>query len=206
MTISKKYSPFPKDEGNNHLKKNEHKINSSAYKNYVAPIKKQQKFDLKNFDFEAEAKKLDSMDQIRQIKFLVNLVLSQQKTLARLENNQELLIHELIKSRVYSMMHSTHNQLMIGYSADFVSRRNRHEKAGWIYLGSRPGSQQNDEKVLKRVIKQFGISPVPASTEIFIITPELIELLINFNWVGIRENKTRILTKNPQLTLDLSKN
>ena len=120
--------------------------------------------------------------------------------------NQNLLIDGLIKSRVYSMMHSTHNQLMIGYSADFVTRRNRHEKAGWIYLGSRPGSQQNDEKVLKRVIKQFGINPVPASTEIFIITPNLIELLINFNWVGILENKSKILTRNPQLTLELSKN
>ena len=206
MAISKIYSPHPNDEGTNQVKKTEPKINSSAYKEYVAPKKKEQHLDFENFDFEAEAKKLDSMDQSRQTNFLVNLVMSQQKTLARLEKNQNLIIDGLINSKIYSMMHRTHNQLMIGYSADFTTRRKRHEQVGWIYLGSRPGSQQNDEKVLKRIIKQFGIKPVPASTEIFMITPKLIELLINFNWVGILENKSKILTKDPQLKLELSKN
>ena len=206
MTISKTYTPCPDDEGNNPLKKTEHKINSSAYKNYVAPKKKKPYFDFKDFDFEVEAQKLDSLDQSGQLKFLVNLVFSQRQTLSRLEKNQNLIIDGLIKTKVYSMMHKTHNQLMIGYSADFVSRRKRHEQAGWIYLGSRPGSQQKDEKVLKNVIKQYGIKPVPASKEIFIISHELIELLVAFDWVGIRENKSKILTRDPQLTLNLSKN
>ena len=147
---------------------------------------------------------LDSIEQSDLIKFLVASILNQQKTLQRVETKADLLIDSLVKSKVYSMMHRTHNQLMIGYSADFASRRKRHEQAGWIYLGSRAGTQQKDEKILKNIIKLFGIKPVPASSEIFIITSELIKLLINFDWVGIKQNKSLILTKHPQLALDFS--
>ena len=206
MSIIKSYSPCPNDKGSNPLGNPGHQTNRSAYRQYIFQREDEQTIDLKNFDAETESKKLDSMDQSGQLKFLVNLVFSQRQTLSRLEKNQNLIIDGLIKTKVYSMMHKTHNQLMIGYSADFVSRRKRHEQAGWIYLGSRPGSQQKDEKVLKNVIKQYGIKPVPASKEIFIISNELIELLVAFDWVGIRENKSKILTKDPQLTLNLSKN
>ena len=206
MSIIKSYSPCPNDKGSNPLGNPEHQTNHSAYRQYIVQREDEQTIDLKNFDAETESKKLDSMDQSGQLKFLVNLVFSQRQTLSRLEKNQNLIIDGLIKTKVYSMMHKTHNQLMIGYSADFVSRRKRHEQAGWIYLGSRPGSQQKDEKVLKNVIKQYGIKPVPASKEIFIISNELIELLVAFDWVGIRENKSKILTRDPQLTLNLSKN
>lgn len=206
MSIIKSFSPCPNDKGSSPLEIPEHQTNRSAYKQYVVKQDEEQNIDLKNFDAEKESQKLDSMDQSGQLKFLVNLVFSQRKTLSRLEKNQNLIIDGLINTKVYSMMHKKHNQLMIGYSADFVSRRKRHEQAGWIYLGSRPGSQQKDEKVLKNVIKQFGIEPVPASKEIFIITNELIELLVAFDWVGISENKSKILTRNPQLTLGISEN
>ena len=58
--------------------------------------------------------------------------------------------------------------------------------------------------VKKDVVKQFGIKPVPASAEIFLITPELINILISLQWVGVKQNKKRILTKDPQLSLDLN--
>ena len=44
---------------------------------------------------------------------------------------------------------------------------------------------------------------MPASAEIFLITPDLINILISLQWVGVKENKARILTKDPQLSLDL---
>ena len=147
MSIIKSYSPCPNDKGSNPLGKPEHQTNRSAYRQYIVQREDEQTIDLKNFDAETESKKLDSMDQSGQLKFLVNLVFSQRQTLSRLEKNQNLIIDGLIKTKVYSMMHKTHNQLMIGYSADFVSRRKRHEQAGWIYLGSRP--------VLNKKMKRF---------------------------------------------------
>ena len=48
------------------------------------------------------------------------------------------------------------------------------------------------------------MKPVPASSEIFLITPELINILISLQWVGVKENKKRILTKDPQINLDLN--
>ena len=57
--------------------------------------------------------------------------------------------------------------------------------------------------VISLIIKQSKIKPVPASAEIFLITPDLINILISLQWVGVKENKARILTKDPQLSLDL---
>lgn len=188
----------------NCIQSSELKENSSAYKPFIAPPTNEQQTDLTDIDFAAEAAKLDAMDQSRQLKFLITLVLSQRKTLSQIETKQNLLNEELLNNIVYSMMHKTHNQIMIGFSGDWVTRRKRHERAGWLYLGAKKGSQQLDEKKLKNVIKHAGIKPVPASHEIFLITPELIQLLISYGWVGIEENKSLILTRHPQIALDFN--
>ena len=56
--------------------------------------------------------------------------------------------------------------------------------------------------MVKDVIKHVGIKPIPTSTEIFQITPELVDILISLQWVGVKENKNRILTKDHQISLD----
>ena len=101
------------------------------------------------------------------------------------------------------MMNETFNQIMIGVSSNWEVREKNHKRKGWITLGARPGSL-NRERMVKDVIKKFKIKPVPASAEIFLITPELINILISLRWVGEKENKIRILTKDPQLNLDLN--
>ena len=100
------------------------------------------------------------------------------------------------------MMNDKFNQIMIGVSSNWEVREKNHKRKGWITLGARPGSLKQ-ERMVKDVIKQFGIQPVPASAEIFLINPELINILISLQWVGVKQNKKRILTKDPQLSLDL---
>ena len=58
------------------------------------------------------------------------------------------------------------------------------------------------EFIIKKGIKESKIKPVPASAEIFLITPKLINILISLQWVGVKENKARILTKDHQISLD----
>ena len=80
-------------------------------------------------------------------------------------------------------------------------RQKKHNRKGWITIDAKPGSLKN-EGIVKDVIKHVGIKPLPASTEIFQITPELVDLLIRLQWVGVKENKIRILTKDHQISLD----
>ena len=90
---------------------------------------------------------------------------------------------------------------MIGVSSDWEERQKKHNRKGWITIDAKPGSLKN-EGIVKDVIKHVGIKPLPASTEIFQITPELVDLLIRLQWVGVKENKIRILTKDHQISLD----
>ena len=114
----------------------------------------------------------------------------------------DLLIGELVTNKVYSFRHEEHNHIKIGYTGDLESRRKRHESEGWIYLGSRPGNQQNDEKMVKTILKKSGIKPVPGTKEQYEITPKLVEVLVAVNWVGIKEYKDQLLKKDAQLVMD----
>ena len=114
----------------------------------------------------------------------------------------DLLIGELVTNKVYTFRHEEYNQIKIGYTGDLESRRKRHEAENWIYLGSRPGNQQKDEKMVKTILKYAGIKPVPGTKEQYKITPKLIEVLETVDWVGIKENKDQLLEKDGQLRLD----
>jgi len=172
MEIIKKYTPRPDDgEGNS-----------------------MGKIDLSSFVLEAAAESLNDMDQSSVIKLVVTLLESYERKI-------DLLIDNLVETKVYSFMHSEYQQIKIGFSNDFKSRKKRHLREGWILLGYRSGSQQRDEKVIKRILKEQGQKPMPSSSEIFPITEKVVSILIAAGWVGIAENRKRILLKNQQLEL-----
>lgn len=172
MKIIKKFSPRLKNEDDNSLGKT----------------------CLTDFVLEASAENLNEMDQSTLIKLFVTLI----------KNNEEkldLIIDGLIKTRVYSFMHGEYQQIKIGFTNDWETRKKAHEKAGWIVLGSRAGSQQGHEKKIKGILKEAGQKPMPSSSEIFPSTPKVVAILIAAGWVGIAENRDQILKKDHQLEL-----
>ena len=98
-------------------------------------------------------------------------------------------------------MHSKYQQIKIGFTNDFETRRKRHEKDGWILLGYEAGSQQLHEKKIKRILKEAGQKPMPSSSEIFPSNSKVVSILIAAEWVGINENRNKILKKDHQLQL-----
>ena len=172
MKLIKKFGPRPEDEDSKLLGK----------------------IDLSDFVLEASAENLNEIDQSTLIKLFVTLI----------KNNEEkldLIIDGLIKTRVYSFMHREYQQIKIGFTNDWETRKKAHEKAGWIVLGSRSGSQQGHEKKIKGILKEAGQRPMPSSSEIFPSTPKVIAILIAAGWVGIAENRDKILKKDHQLEL-----
>ena len=191
--MTNKYlSPCPDDDGNT----------SMGRKKFVASKKKFNPINLSSVDFELEAAKLDVQDPTSKLNSLCRLTLTQGEAISQVIKNQEILIESLVNTVNYTMMNDSFNQIMIGVSSNWEVREKNHKRKGWITLGARPGSLKQ-ERMVKDVIKKFKIKPVPASAEIFLITPELINILISLQWVGVKENKMRILTKDPQLSLDL---
>tara|TARA_Y100000589_G_C27164225_1_gene634091 strand:+ start:738 stop:1328 length:591 start_codon:yes stop_codon:yes gene_type:complete len=186
-------SPCPEDDGSASIRG----------KNFVAPKKKYNPINLSSMDFELEAAKLDVLDPTGKLNSLCRLTLTQGEAMSQVIKNQEILIESLVNTVNYTMMNDKFNQIMIGVSSNWDVREKNHKRKGWITLGARPGSLKQ-ERMVKDVIKQFGIQPVPASSEIFLINSELINILISLQWVGVKQNKKRILTKDPQLNLDLN--
>ena len=195
------------------LNSNKPKINNSAYA--LAPRSEvtYQEITIDHFDPHNFKHAPETKDQNEKI----NLLMKQNKSLRLSINKQndeinnlkkefgkkiELLIGELVTNKVYTFRHEEYNQIKIGYTGDLESRRKRHEIENWIYLGSRPGNQQKDEKMVKTILKYAGIKPVPGTKEQYKITPKLIEVLETVDWVGIKENKDQLLEKDGQLGLD----
>tara|TARA_B100001057_G_scaffold90353_1_gene86579 strand:- start:394 stop:1002 length:609 start_codon:yes stop_codon:yes gene_type:complete len=195
---------------------NRPKINNAAY----APAPKAevpyQEVLVDHFDTDNFRRGLETNNQNEKINFLM----MQNKSLRESINKQDevintlnkdfgkkldLLIGELVTNKVYSFRHEEHNYIKIGYTGDLESRRKRHESEGWKYLGSRPGNQQNDEKMVKTILKKSGIKPVPGTKEQYKITPKLIDVLETVNWVGIKEYKDQLLKKDAQLVMDFEK-
>lgn len=198
---TKYFSTSPNEE-NNSLMGNAHRENSAAYKKFVAPKKEYKQIDLSEIDFELEAKNLNKKDLLERLDFLTTLALSNRETMHKVViKNQETLIESLVNTVNYSAIHKSFNQLQIGFSNNWEVRKKEHVRNGWIILDAKAGSLKEERKV-KDVIKEFRLMPVPASKEIFPITLELVNLLISLDWVGIKENKNLILTKDPQLDID----
>ena len=192
MTI-KLSSPCPDDDGRTPM----------SNKKFIAPKKKFAPIDKSNMDFELERAKLDVLDETGKLNLVSNSSLTLCQKMDQVIKNQEILIESLVNTVNYTMMSDTFNQIMIGVSSNWEVREKHHKRKGWITLGAGPGSLKQ-ERIVKDVIKQCKMKPVPASEEIFLITPELINILISLQWVGVKENKKRILTKDPQINLDLN--
>ena len=193
---------------------NKPKINNAAYAPAPRAEVPYQEVSIDNFDPDNFKYALETKDQNEKI----NLLMQQNKSLSFSINKQnevinnlkkefgkkiDLLIGELVTNKVYTFRHEEYNQIKIGYTGDLESRRKRHEAESWIYLGSRPGNQQKDEKMVKTILKYAGIKPVPGTKEQYNITPKLIEVLETVDWVGIKENKDQLLEKDGQLGIDL---
>ena len=190
MTI-KLFSPCPDDDGRTPM----------SNKKFIAPKKKFAPIDKSNMDFELERAKLDVLDETGKLNLVSNSSLTLCQKMDQVIKNQEILIESLVNTVNYTMMNDTFNQIMIGVSSNWEVREKNHKRKGWITLGARPGSLKQ-ERIVKDVIKQSKIKPVPASAEIFLITPDLINILISLQWVGVKENKALILTKDHQISLD----
>ena len=172
MKIIKKFAPRPSDEDDNSLGK----------------------IQLTDFVLEASTEDLNEMDQSSVIKLFVTL-------LKKHEEKIDLLIATQVETKVYSFMHSKYQQIKIGFTNDFETRKKRHEKDGWILLGYEAGSQQLHEKKIKRILKEAGQKPMPSSSEIFPSNSKVVSILIAAEWVGINENRNKILQKDHQLQL-----
>ena len=190
MTI-KLFSPCPDDDGRTPM----------SNKKFIAPKKKFAPIDKSNMDFELERAKLDVLDETGKLNLVSNSSLTLCQKMDQVIKNQEILIESLVNTVNYTMMNDTFNQIMIGVSSNWEVREKNHKRKGWITLGARPGSLKQ-ERIVKDVIKESKIKPVPASAEIFLITPKLINILISLQWVGVKENKALILTKDHQISLD----
>ena len=190
MTI-KLFSPCPDDDGRTPM----------SNKKFIAPKKKFAPIDKSNIDFELERAKLDVLDETGKLNLVSNSSLTLCQKMDQVIKNQEILIESLVNTVNYTMMNDTFNQIMIGVSSNWEVREKNHKRKGWITLGARPGSLKQ-ERIVKDVIKESKIKPVPASAEIFLITPKLINILISLQWVGVKENKALILTKDHQISLD----
>ena len=190
MTI-KLLSPCPDDDGRTPM----------SDKKFIGPKKKFTPIDKSNMDFELERAKLDVLDETGKLNLVSHSTLTLCKKVDQMIKNQEILIEALVNTVNYTMMNDKFNQIMIGVSSNWEVREKNHKRKGWITLGARPGSLKQ-ERIVKDVIKQSKIKPVTASVEIFLITPNLINILISLQWVGVKENKARILTKDHQISLD----
>ena len=58
---------------------------------------------------------------------------------------------------------------------------------------------------MKQVLKESGFIPMPCTEEVFEITPALVDILEANGWVGVRDNREKLLEKDLQLDLN-SKN
>ena len=190
MTI-KLFSPCPDDDGRTPI----------SNKKFVAPKKKFAPIDISNMDFELEKAKLDVLDETGKLNLVSKSSLTLCQKMDQVINNQEIIIEALVNTVNYTMINDSFNLIMIGVSSDWDERQKKHKRKGWITIDAKPGSLKN-EGIVKDVIKHVGIKPIPASTEIFQITPKLVEILISLQWVGVKENKIRILTKGQQISLD----
>ena len=190
MTI-KLFSPCPDDDGRTPM----------SNKKFIAPKKKYAPIDISNMDFELEKAKLDVLDETGKLNLVSKSSLTLCQKMDQVINNQEIIIEALVNTVNYTMINDSFNLIMIGVSSDWDERQKKHKRKGWITIDAKPGSLKN-EGIVKDVIKHVGIKPIPASTEIFQITPKLVDILISLQWVGVKENKTRILTKDQQISLD----
>ena len=190
MTI-KLFSPCPDDDGRTPM----------SNKKFVAPKKKFAPIDISNMDFELEKAKLDVLDETGKLNLVRKSSLTLCQKMDQVINNQEIIIEALVNTVNYTMINDSFNLIMIGVSSDWDERQKKHKRKGWITIDAKPGSLKN-EGIVKDVIKHVGIKPIPASTEIFQITPKLVDILISLQWVGVKENKIRILTKDQQISLD----
>ena len=190
MTI-KLFSPCPDDDGRTPM----------SNKKFVAPKKKFAPIDISNMDFELEKAKLDVLDETGKLNLVSKSSLTLCQKMDQVINNQEIIIEALVNTVNYTMINDSFNLIMIGVSSDWDERQKKHKRKGWITIDAKPGSLKN-EGIVKDVIKHVGIKPIPASTEIFQITPKLVDILISLQWVGVKENKIRILTKDQQISLD----
>ena len=190
MTI-KLFSPCPDDDGRTPI----------SNKKFVAPKKKFAPIDISNMDFELEKAKLDVLDETGKLNLVSKSSLTLCQKMDQVINNQEIIIEALVNTVNYTMINDSFNLIMIGVSSDWDERQKKHKRKGWITIDAKPGSLKN-EGIVKDVIKHVGIKPIPASTEIFQITPKLVDILISLQWVGVKENKIRILTKDQQISLD----
>ena len=190
MTI-KLFSPCPDDDGRTPM----------SNKKFIAPKKKFAPIDKSNMDFELERAKLDVLDETGKLNLVSNSSLTICQKMDQVIKNQEILIESLVNTVNYTMINDSFNLIMIGVSSDWEEREKKHKRKGWITIDAKPGSLKN-EGMVKDVIKHVGIKPLPASTEIFQITPKLVDILISLQWVGVKENKIRILTKDHQISLD----
>ena len=190
MTI-KLFSPCPDDDGRTPISK----------KKFLAPKKKFAPIDISNMDFELEKAKLDVLDETGKLNLVSKSSLTLCQKMDQVINNQEIIIEALVNTVNYTMINDSFNLIMIGVSSDWDERQKKHKRKGWITIDAKPGSLKN-EGIVKDVIKHVGIKPIPASTEIFQITPKLVDILISLQWVGVKENKIRILTKDQQISLD----
>ena len=152
-------------------------------------------------DFELEKAKLDVLDETGKLNLVSKSSLTLCQKMDQVINNLEIIIEALVNTVNYTMINDSFNLIMIGVSSDWEERQKKHNRKGWITIDAKPGSLKN-EGIVKDVIKHVGIKPLPASTEIFQITPKLVDILISLQWVGVKENKIRILTKDQQISLD----
>tara|TARA_Y100000739_G_C20531684_1_gene429232 strand:+ start:395 stop:970 length:576 start_codon:yes stop_codon:yes gene_type:complete len=187
----KLFSPCPDDDGRTPISK----------KKFLAPKKKFAPIDISNMDFELEKAKLDVLDETGKLNLVSKSSLTLCQKMDQVINNQEIIIEALVNTVNYTMINDSFNLIMIGVSSDWDERQKKHKRKGWITIDAKPGSLKN-EGIVKDVIKHVGIKPIPASTEIFQITPKLVDILISLQWVGVKENKIRILTKDQQISLD----
>ena len=190
MTI-KLFTPCPDDDGRTPM----------SNKKFVAPKKKFAPIDISNMDFELEKAKLDVLDETGKLNLVSKSSLTLCQKMDQVINNLEIIIEALVNTVNYTMINDSFNLIMIGVSSDWEERQKKHNRKGWITIDAKPGSLKN-EGMVKDVIKHVGIKPIPASTEIFQITPKLVDILISLQWVGVKENKIRILTKDHQISLD----
>ena len=172
MKIIKKFSPRLNNEDDNSLGKT----------------------CLTDFVLEESAENLNEMDQSSVIKLFVTLLKNHEEKI-------DLLIATQVETKFYSFMHSKYQQIKIGFTNDFETRRKHHEKDSWILLGYEAGSQKLHEKKITSSLKEAGQKPMPSSSEIFPSNSKIVSILIAAEWVGIYENRNKILKKDHQLEL-----
>ena len=190
MTI-KLFSPCPDDDGRTPM----------SNKKFIAPKKKFAPIDISNMNYELERAKLDVLDETGKLNLVSNSSLTLCQKVNQMDKKLEILIEGLINTVNYTMMHDSFNQIKIGVSSNWEVRKKNHERNGWKTIDAKPGSLKQ-ERIVKDVIKEFGIKHVPSSSEQYSITTELINLLISLDWVGVKENKNRLLTKDQQISLE----